>query len=215
MRALKYIASICLTAIIFTVSVGQAADINLGRPEDISLNMNIVEALRMRRSVRKFRSMERIPESSLSALLWAAMGVNRENGKRTAPFARGAVFMNIYVVSDEGIYAYDAKSHVLKHISGVNAKAKMGRQDFVKTAPVILVLTADMSKYPGRFHEGKLPGAHATAGCIAENVYLIAPALNLGTCMVGSINLSGIKESIPLSEEEIPLYIMPVGYPDE
>jgi hypothetical protein len=41
----------------------------------------------------------------------------------------------------------------------------------------------------------------------------MANALKLGTHLVASINVKGIREGIALAKDEIPLYIMPLGYP--
>lgn len=41
----------------------------------------------------------------------------------------------------------------------------------------------------------------------------MANALKLGTRLVASINAKGIREGIALVKDEIPLYIMPLGYP--
>ncbi len=75
-------------------------------------------------------------------------------------------------------------------------------------------MTAKLNKFP--FYVGKeerVNLAHATAGCIGENIYLAANALGLGTRLVGTINAKVINEGLSLANDEIPLYIMPLGYP--
>ncbi len=53
----------------------------------------------------------------LSNLLWAAFGINRpESGKRTAPSAVNYQEIDIYVTTEEGLYLYDAKAHVLNPV---------------------------------------------------------------------------------------------------
>jgi len=49
-------------------------------------------------------------------------------------------------------------------------------------------------------------------GHSAQNVYLQAEALNLGTCAIGAFSDDKIAEIMQLPEEEVPLYIMPLGH---
>ncbi|HDY89149.1 MAG TPA: hypothetical protein ENH82_13670 [bacterium] len=45
----------------------------------------------------------------------------------------------------------------------------------------------------------------------AQNVYLEAVSLNLGTVAVGAFRDNEVKNVIKMSNDEQPLYIMPVG----
>ncbi len=62
--------------------------------------VSVEEALQNRRSVRLFanRSLEL---AQISQLLWAADGINNPQGKRTAPAARAAYAIDLYVVVGE------------------------------------------------------------------------------------------------------------------
>ncbi len=58
--------------------------------------------------------------------------------------------------------------------------------------------------------------AHAhPAGCIAQNVYLMAAALKAGTCMVAGVDEKGARKALNLTRDELPLYVMPLGYPSK
>ena len=48
-------------------------------------------------------------------------------------------------------------------------------------------------------------------GHSAQNVYLEAAALNLGTVAIGAFEDKKVKSILKLPEEEDPVYIMPVG----
>jgi serine/threonine protein kinase len=50
---------------------------------------------------------------TLSNLLWAAFGINRPDGRRTAPSAMNWQEVSIYVATPEGVYIYDAKDNAL------------------------------------------------------------------------------------------------------
>ncbi|MDI3543642.1 MAG: hypothetical protein PWP57_1247 [Candidatus Atribacteria bacterium] len=49
------------------------------------------------------------------------------------------------------------------------------------------------------------------AGHAAQNVYLQAEALKLGTVAIGAFYDEEVAQVISLPPEEVPLYIMPVG----
>ena len=49
------------------------------------------------------------------------------------------------------------------------------------------------------------------AGHAAQNVYLQAVALDLGTVVIGAFNDSEVAKIVNVSEQGNPLYIMPVG----
>jgi SagB-type dehydrogenase family enzyme len=49
-------------------------------------------------------------------------------------------------------------------------------------------------------------------GHAAQNVYLQAEALGLGTCAIGAFTDSSVKKILNLPDKEEPLYLMPIGY---
>jgi nitroreductase len=124
--------------------------------------------------------------------------------------------INIYIFSNIGIYLYDVEEEKLLLLSNKNAKKDIGAESGArgtKTASLVLLLTGDLSKLPDFLsREVKINTAHATAGTIGQNIYLIANALGLGTRFVGSLSVKGIRGCLELSKDEIPLYIMPLGH---
>jgi nitroreductase len=189
-------------------------------PQDIplpkrpaSVQSDLVSALEKRKSVRDYRS-EKLSTQDLSAILWAANGVNRDYGRRTAPAAFGNEYIDVYVVSDEGAWRYDALAHRLKATAPAGLKENLTGQRFVGRASHVLVLVADPGKFPGFFasSEERLRWAHATAGAIAQNVYLMSAARGVGTCLVAGIDEGAIRKGLSLSNAAIPLYVMPLGY---
>lgn len=188
------------------------ADIALNKPQ-ASLGVDIMKALQMRKSTKSYITRE-ISTQALSNILWAADGVNRENGKRTAPSAMGRYYMDLYVVSNEGVHLYDPDKHSLSPVSNENIKALIAKQKYVGEASHILVMVTDLTRYHPLVKEDfKLPAAYATAGCIAQNVYLTAVAMDLGTSFVVSMKADVIKDKLGLNEHQIPIVIMPLGYP--
>ena len=74
-----------------------------------------MEALEKRHSSREF-APDALPLPLLSNLLWAAYGVNRVDGGRTAPSALNAQEIDVYVALPEGAYLYDHEAHVLNRV---------------------------------------------------------------------------------------------------
>ena len=94
-----------------------AQDIKLPEPQKTG-GMPLMEALAARQSQRTF-SAKPLSNQQLADLLWAAFGVNRADGKRTAPSARNGQEVDIYVALPSGLYLYQAKSNTLEQILGV------------------------------------------------------------------------------------------------
>lgn len=178
-----------------------------------TVNADLIKALELRRTTRSYQSQP-IGLEDLSAILWAANGINRPDGKRTAPTAHGRHYINIYVADDHGVYLYDPiHNELLFKISG-NVKGSLSGQGHVHNAPVVFIFTTEVNNVPGMFsqRESRLMTAHVTAGTMIQNIYLMCAALNIGTGLVGGINSRGITKALHLPDNEIPLYVMPAGY---
>jgi SagB-type dehydrogenase family enzyme len=199
--------------VFFAVFPGFAgADIALEKPR-ASLGVDIMKALQMRKSTKSYITKE-ISSEALSNILWASHGVNRENGKRTAPTAYGKYYMDLYVVSSKGVHLYDPDKHTLGLISNEDVKTLIAMQKYVGEASHIIVMVADLTRFHQLIKEPfKLPAAYATAGGISQNIYLTAGAMGLGTCFVVSMKVDVIKDKLRLEEHQVPIVIMPLGYP--
>jgi nitroreductase len=191
------------------IFAGEFAELNLpARPTTV--NVDLVRALEQRRTTREYTTAK-LSLEDLSAILWAANGVNRPDGKRTAPSAYGRQYIDIYVVTDTGGYLYEAPNHKLLLVTGANVKDKLAGQGHVARASHILVLVADVNKVPGS-SDSKLSWAHSTAGTIAENVHLMCAAKGVGTGIVAGIRPDEIGQVLNLNKDFVPLYVMPLGY---
>ena len=186
----------------------QQAEVLVLPPVDKSVNTSVFDALQNRKSERAF-SDRYIDKSVLSQLLWAACGVNRPDGKITAPSAMNAQDVLVYVCLSDAAWRYDAGRHALvKVCDGDLRGAVAGRQDFVKTAPVCLVLVSDVRKLGG----SELMGA-MDAGIVAENVALACSALKLATVPRVSMDNDALRKALKLEEQQVPMMNLPVGYP--
>lgn len=175
--------------------------------------MPLMAALAARRSSRAFASTG-LPLPVLSTLLWAAYGVNRADGGRTAPSAINAQEVDVYVALADGAYLYNAAQHRLTLVAGVDLRRVTGYQDFVDEAPLDLVYVADhtrMRLVPASQREAY---AYVAAGAIAQNVYLYAAANGLATVIRAWIDRDAIADALGLTHDQQVLLSQTVGYPE-
>ncbi|RPJ62814.1 MAG: SagB/ThcOx family dehydrogenase [Acidobacteria bacterium] len=170
----------------------------------------LMQALNERKSTRAFKT-DKLPEQVLSNLLWAAWGTNRPDGKRTAPSAMNRQEIDVYVVSAEGTYMYDAKAHALKPVAAGDLRAQTGGQPFVKDAPLNLVYVADTAKMSGGSEQAVWYGA--AAGFISQNVYLYCASEGLATVVRGMVDRDVLARALSLRPEQRIVLSQTVGYP--
>lgn len=174
--------------------------------------MPLMRALATRHSSRKFAA-DALPLPLLSSLLWAAFGMNRTDGGRTAPSAIDSQEVDVYVALPAGAYRYDAKSHSLQRVAASDLRRITGYQDFVDEAPLDLVYVADhrrMRMIPVALRESY---ASASAGAIAQNVYLFAASSGLATVIRAWIDREAVADALGLDHDQQVLLSQTVGYP--
>ena len=200
-------------------STAQVGVIELPEPRYDS-DVSIEEVLLERRSVRSYTG-EPLTLQDVSQLLWAAQGITDSEGHRTAPSALATYPLEVYVVVGnvenlaEGIYKYEPLGHeIVKVIDGDKrdelSAAAMG-QTSVRDGAIDIVITAVYERTTAGFGDRGIRFVHLEAGHAAQNVCLQATALNLGTVTVGGFDDEQVKELLNPTENEQPLYIMPVG----
>ena len=173
----------------------------------------LMAALKDRQTNRAYDSRA-LPPQVMSDLLWAACGVNRaESGKRTAPTARNWQEIDVYAVTPQGVYLYDAKAHVLRGVAKGDLRKSTGMQDFVAKAPLNLVYVADVSKM-----KGVSPGdvdlyIGADTGFVSQNVYLFCASEGLSTVVRGMVNRDTLSKALGLPEHCRIVLAQTVGYP--
>jgi nitroreductase len=174
--------------------------------------MPLMEAFAKRRSSREF-APDPLPLPVLASLLWAAYGVNRPDGGRTAPSAIDAQEVDVYVALPGGAYLYDASRHELHLVAASDVRRVTGYQDFVDTAPLDLVLVADharMKMVPATQRESY---ASAAAGAIAQNVYLFAASEGLATVIRAWIDRSAVADALGLTHDQHVVLAQTIGRP--
>ena len=75
--------------------------------------LTLMQALKERKSSSGFTEQE-ISLQDLSNILWAAVGVNRPDGKRTSPTGSNRQEIEVYAFFKTGAYYYNAQNHTLE-----------------------------------------------------------------------------------------------------
>jgi nitroreductase len=179
---------------------------------DKSGGLPLMQAIARRRSMRDFASTE-LPPAMLASLLWAADGINRDDGGRTAPSAMHAQEIDIYVALPSGAYLYDARANALQLVAGSDVRRVTGYQDFVDEAPLDLVYVADHSRMTLIPVASRGSFASAAAGAIAQNVYLFAASSGLATVIRAWIDREAIAGALGLTHDQQVLLSQTVGFP--
>ena len=184
---------------------------------NLNCELSVMEALNQRISNRNFVDRDLSPEQ-LSKILWAANGVNRyDTQKRVNPAALGVYSVEVYAVTREGIYLYDAANHKLKLVAEGDFRAVTTTgQSFVTKASVNLVYVetpnvwTNARQNPPR--ESQLSFANIAVGSMVQSVALAAQTEGLGNCVRGSINRDEFKKIAKLSDEKNILLAQSVGF---
>ena len=204
-----------LTALLIT-SMGmysqELTEVKLNAPNK-SRGSAVMKALSDRHSVREYDTKD-ISLQDLSDLLWAANGINRPDNMRTAPSAMNRQEIDVYVINKDGAYLYDEVNNVLKPISkGDYRKAVAAQQDFAATAPISIVLVANLEKLGDPTKEGTRMTASFDAGIVCQNINIFCSAVGLATVPRGSMNQEELRAALKLSDTQIISINNPVGYP--
>lgn len=184
--------------------------------------MDVMEAIRRRRSIRRFQDRE-LPQEIIRELLEAA---------RLAPSASNLQTWKFKVVTDPTLRR--------------RLREAAFDQKFVERAPVVVVACADFSAFGERsrrtlellrsgavkpslemilrflrreggadLEERNLISACINVSIAVQNMVLAATSLGLGTCWVRAFVPEKVAEVLSLPPECPPLILLPVGYPRE
>ena len=191
--------------------------------------VSVERALSTRRSIRDYTS-EPVSLEEVSQILWSAYGITEtEYGFKTTPSAGATYPLEVYLVVnprgvshgedfiEAGSYKYDPHSHSLFLVRRGDFRNDLYRaaleQEWVRDAAANLVFTAIFRRTTGRYGKRGIRYVWIEVGHAGQNVYLQATAMGLATVAIGAFHDSWVKEIIGASDEEEPLYIMPIARP--
>ncbi len=184
-------------------------------PPSLDGAVSVEKALSERRSIRAYKP-EALSMAEVSQILWSAQGVTEPTkGLRTAPSPKGAFLLQVYLVAGNvtglpaGLYAYRPKGHELIKVAEGDKKGdlfKVVAQSAINSAPASLIIAGMPERSTANSAWVYLEAGHA-----AENVYLQAVSLKLGTVSIAGFKPEDVKRGLALPEKEQPIYIMPLG----
>lgn len=208
---MKYIL---IAALAFASLVNiNAQDIKLNEPVKTG-GISIMETFAKRQSSSEFADKE-LSIQDLSNLLWAANGINRENGKKTAPSAQNSQDIDVYVALPNAVYKFDAQANNLILISEGDYRGLAGGKKDNPLPPSILYIVADASKYkPSAYNsiEHITDMNKVDAGIVSQNISIFCSGMGLGTKPRAQMNHAELKKVLKLSDSQTLMLNHPVGY---
>lgn len=159
-------------------------------------------------------SAETIPAKTITDLLWAANGVNRDNGKRTAPTALNQQEIGVFVIRADGAFAAEIGENEVRLVprSSKDLRAAVvGGQTQFGHAPVMILLTADISKFSMMPEDRAIVAASVDTGAVMQNILLFCAQANLAARPRMSMDAETLSKELSLPEKTLPLINVVVG----
>ena len=211
----KIFATLTVMLIAFSgINAQELQTIKLNAPNK-DRGSSVMKALSDRASVRETDTRD-LSLQDLSDLLWAANGVNRPDGKRTAPSAINWQEIDVYVINKDGAYLYDATEHSLKPVAKGDFRKHVATsvQEFVTRVPVSLVLVANLEKLGNNAtNRDFLKMVSMDAGIVSQNINIFCSAVGLSTVPRAMMDKEELKKALKLSDKQELMLNNPVGYP--
>lgn len=205
------VVSLCVCAILASAARAQdLAPITLPAPS-MEGGQPLLTLLARRASTREF-APDALPAQTISNLLWAAWGISRPDGRRTAPSASNRQEIDIYVVLPAGAYVWDAKANILQPVAAGDHRAATGSQPYVGGAALNLVYVADTTKLsrPATDPQQML-NIGADTGFISQNVYLFCAQEGLGTVVRAMVDKPPLAKILKLRDTQLIVLAQTVG----
>lgn len=200
-----------IAAVLCSFSITSAQNIPLPKPVRTG-GKPLMDALNLRQSARQFDTEKQLSEQTISNLLWAAWGFNREN-KRTAPSSMNRQEIDLYAVTKEGIYKYDATANTLIPVVKGDYRKDTGMQPYVGEAPLNIVFVCNKSKVQAKTESQLVEATYANSGFISQNIYLFCASEGLSTVIRGSVPKEKLAKIMQLTDDQLITLAQTVGYP--
>lgn len=169
--------------------------------------MEVLEAIRARRSIRRYKS-DPVDAKTIEVVLEAA---------RWAPSWGNTQCTRFTVVRDSNVKSQLADT--LLQVEGRDAPAPNPAIDAIKNAPVVIVACAELKR--SGFYFGK-PATDKgdywfmfDVALAMQNLALVARSLGLGTVMVGAADAGKIAHILDIPAGFCAVAMTPLGYPDQ
>lgn len=184
--------------------------------------------LQARRSRRTFTA-DSLKLTQVSQLLWSAQGVTADWGGRTAPSAKSAYPLTVYLAAfnveglNPGVYEYlpgdKEMVHKLQLVVPGNVKETLGNaigQNAAKEPAAIILFAGDFAKmaevFDGTRHDENV---YLEVGHAAQNVYLQVESLGLGTVTIAGFDAAKVASVLMTPASQKVIYALPIGKPQD
>ncbi len=185
--------------------------------------VSLEETILRRRSIRTYRG-DPLNLTQVGQMLWAAQGITLPaRGFRAAPSAGATFPLEIYVVAGRvtqlqpGLYKYIPSTHSLEMVQTGDLRSRLAdaalRQQMISNAPATFVISAVYERTTRRYGNRGIRYVYMEVGHAAQNLNLQAVSLGFGAVMIGAFDDDNIKDILDLPQNEVPLYLIPVGRP--
>ncbi len=123
--------------------------------------------------------------------------------------------IDIYVLTADGVFVYDAKGNQLTAVLSEDIRTKATTSPAMKDAAVQLVFVADYAKYRTMAQSQKELYSAAHTGFIGQNVYLYCSAEGLGARFYAGVDRAALKDVLKLRADQTIVFAQAVGYAKE
>ena len=187
-------------------------DIKLPEPRKDG-GMSIMKAIAERKSKKDYTPNKELSLQQISEILYCAYGYNDlKTEHRTVASGMSIFPLELYVVLPKGIYYYEAKEHLLKHLKEGNYMEKTGRQPFVKDASMTILFYSNtenrcVTEIQKKYYDNNTPQedknlwADIEVGFACQNVYLYCTSENIKTCVRAWCDGEYFKKELGLPKE--------------
>jgi SagB-type dehydrogenase family enzyme len=199
-----------------TTTTSLRSPIDFPRPSESSVPLEA--ALERRRSVREFSS-DRLTRAEIGQLLWATQGITADWGGRTAPSAGALYPLELLAATPSQVLHYVPNEHRAEiSIEGDVRSDLMAAaldQAAVGHAPLVVAIVAVLARTAIRYGDRARRYVDLEAGHAAQNLLLQAVALDLAAVPIGAFDDDGVARALTLPDDHEPLYLIPVGHPQQ
>jgi len=153
--------------------------------------MELLEAIRGRRSIRKYRNQP-VPDEAITTLIEAGTH---------APSAGNIQPWHFIITKNPAVKAKLAEAAY--------------NQASIEQAPIVIVVCADENQAQPRYGKrGKSLYCLQDTAAATQNILLTAYSLGLGTCWIGAFDEEQAKQAVNAPPGVRPVAMIPVGYAD-
>lgn len=190
------------TAILALATLMTQAEV-LPRPQ-ITGGMPLMDAMRLRQSIRDIDPNSTVTRQELSNILWAAWGITHD-GKHTIGTAMNRQELVLYVITPNEVSRYNPEEHSLTVVNQGDFRELSGRQPFAKDAPLNIALVVDTEK------QEKVEFQAYSASAASQNIYLYCASAGLKTVVRAMFDKEELPKALKLGENEKIMFVQTIG----